>query len=47
MDSIITGSLNDNINMDSIITGSLNDNINMDSIITESYYTVHVNVVIQ
>jgi hypothetical protein len=36
MDSMITGSLNDNINMDSIITGSLNDNINMDSIITGS-----------
>jgi hypothetical protein len=36
MDSSITGSMNDNINMDSTIAGSMNDNINMDSTIAGS-----------
>ena len=31
MDSTITGSVDDNINIDSTIAGSVNDKINMDS----------------
>jgi hypothetical protein len=40
MDSTITGSMNDNINMDSTIAGSMNDNINMDRTIAVHIYIV-------
>ena len=42
MDSTISGTVHDNINMDSTIAGSVNDNINMDSTIAG---TVHACIV--